>query len=258
MRIDIDSKSYGSKLRLKNIHLAFLKGKMTLVIGTSGAGKSTLIKCIIGSTNFEGEARGYKKEDIGYIPQFPALNVMEKAKDAVFWSAVFSRNYKSRKACWKEADDYIEMMGLNNEKEQLIKKLSGGQKQRVSIAKELVRKKRIIVADEIDTGLDSGVSRILIRKLLDITHREDKTTIIISHNLSNMELYDNVVVLAKDENGVGRIAYFGKTAGMKEFFGVRNYVDILVKINTKEEGGDGEAKKYIEKYEELKKRGVEL
>ena len=258
MKIHIDSKSYGSKLRLKDVHLVFPKGKMTLIIGTSGAGKSTLIKCIIGTTHFNGEALGYSREDIGYIPQFPALNVMEKAEDAVFWPAVFSRNYGSRQDCWDAANEYLEMLGLASAKKQPICSLSGGQKQRVSIAKELVRKKDILVADEIDTGLDSGVSKIIIKKLREITYKEDKTTIIISHNLSNMELYDYVAVLAKDNQGIGQIAYFGKTENIKCFFGVREFADILVRINTRDEGGYGEANKFINDYKLLRQKGSVL
>ena len=251
MIVNINEKYYGKRLALKDIHLHFPKGKTALIIGTSGAGKSTMIKCIIGTTCFSGDTRGYNREDIGYIPQFPALNAMETVEDALYWSALFSRRYSSCKTAREAALAHARMMGLTNEKDRPIKNLSGGQKQRVSIAKELIRKKDIIIADEIDTGLDAGVARVLIGTIADITHKQNKTTIVISHNLSNMGLYDNAVVLVRDSAGTGRVAYSGNVCNMKEFFGVDDYVDILVKLNSSNEGGRGEADAYIRKYSRL-------
>ncbi len=251
MVVNIKEKCYGKTVALRNIHLYFPRGKTTLILGTSGAGKSTLIKCIIGETLFSGEIRDYRKEDIGFIPQFPALNTMETAENALYWSALFSRKYGSRKASRQAAAEYIRLMGLTNEKDHLIGDLSGGQKQRVSIAKELIRKKDIIIADEIDTGLDAGVSRVLIENLADITHKQQKTTIVISHNLSNMKLYDHAVVLVRDSKGTGRIAYAGKVNSLKQFFGTEDYGEILVKLNSPNEGGRGEADAYIKKFEEF-------
>lgn len=249
MIVNISKKCYGQSVALRNIHLNFPKGKTTLILGTSGAGKSTLIKCIIGETLFNGEIHDYKKEDIGFIPQFPALNTMETAENALYWSALFSRKYGSREASRREAAEYIKLMGLTGEKDHLISDLSGGQKQRVSIAKELIRKKDIIIADEIDTGLDAGVSRVLIANLANITHKQQKTTIVISHNLSNMMLYDYAVVLVRDSKGTGRIAYAGKVDSLKCFFDTDDYGEILVKLNSPNEGGRGEADAYIRKYE---------
>ena len=74
-----------------------------------------------------------------------------------------------------------------------------------------------------------------------ITYAENKTTIIVSHNLINIDLYDNVIVIAKDSSGTGRVAYAGCVNKMKSFFEVKNYVDVLIKVNTKEEGGLGQA-----------------
>ena len=103
------------------------------------------------------------------------------------------------------------------------------------------------IADEIDTGLDCGVSRDLVTKLCDITHRTGKTTIIISHNIVNIELYDRVVVLAKGSDKTGGIAYAGSPAYIRGFFEVNNYVDILTKINASDEGGMGQADYFIGK-----------
>ncbi len=247
MRVDIKEKLYSGKAALKDIHLVFPKGKTTLIIGTSGAGKSTLIKCLIGTTSFDGQVTDYRREEIAYIPQHPALNVRETAQEAIYWSALFSRLY-SKKDLESVVKRYVQDMGLQSVKDNEIRRLSGGQMQRVSIAKELVRGKNIIIADEIDTGLDCGVSRDLVSKLCAITRRENKTTIIISHNIVNIELYDRVIVLVKSSAKCGGIAYAGSPQYIRSFFEVKDYVDILSRVNAADEGGRGEADYFIRKF----------
>lgn len=256
MRIVIEEKVYPDRKNsaLKNVDLSFLPGKNTLIIGTSGAGKSTLIKCITGTCNFSGRIEGYSREQIAFIPQHPALNTRETAYEAVYWSALFSRKYRKRDERMKAVDKQIRSLGLYDVRDKEIRNLSGGQTQRVSIAKELVRKKNIIIADEIDTGLDCGVSRELVNSLCKIGKDEGKTTIIISHNIVNIKLYDYVVVLVKSSSKVGGIAYYGPVEGILEYFKgdedleVNDYVDILRLLNSKDEGGAGKADKYIKKY----------
>lgn len=256
MRVDITKKQYPKRIGLQDIHVTFPRGCTSLIIGTSGAGKSTLIKCMIGATSFEGEITDYNREDIAYIPQHPALNKLETARNAVYWSALFSRLYHGRAEIDRVVEQHLTDMGLQSVKDSEIQRLSGGQMQRVSIAKELIRGKNIIIADEIDTGLDCGVSRDLVKKLCNITRQRNKTTIIISHNIVNIELYDRVIVLAKETpvkgrktmDAPGRIAYAGSPAGIREFFGVKDYVDILTKINARDEGGEGLANDYIDKF----------
>jgi len=248
MKVDITEKKYQNHVALKNIHVLFPIGQTTLIIGTSGAGKSTLIKCMIGTTSYAGTITDYNREEIAYIPQHPALNTKETAHDAIYWSALFSRKYQGKQQIEKAVGQYIHSLGLQSVQDHEIRNLSGGQMQRVSIAKELIRKKSIIIADEIDTGLDCGVSRDLVSKLCNIGRRSSKTTIIISHNIVNISLYDRVVVLVKSSAGSGGIAYCGSSSNIRTYFGVRDYVDILTKLNAPDEGGRGEADLYIKKY----------
>lgn len=252
MQVDIIEKKYQSHVALRNIHIGFPAGYTSLIIGTSGAGKSTLIKCMIGATTFEGKISDYNQEDIAYIPQHPALNVRETAHDAIYWSALFSRLYRGKQKLNRAVDEHVREMGLQSVQNHEIRRLSGGQMQRVSIAKELIRGKNIIIADEIDTGLDCGVSRDLVSKLCGITRQRGKTTIIISHNIVNIELYDRVIVLAKGSDGTGGIAYAGSPAYIRGFFDVADYVDILTKVNAPDEGGRGEADYYIRKFQAVR------
>lgn len=261
VKVDIREKSYDGKRKiLKNIQLTFPKGKTTLMIGTSGAGKSTLIKCLIQQTSFKGvitDGNTSQKDmlkKIAYIPQHPALNKNETARQSIYWTARLNSLFESKSSLMKKTEKCMNDVGIDYVKDSLIKDLSGGQMQRVAIAKELIRDKEIIIADEIDTGLDCGVARSLCNMLNDISHRENKTVIVISHNLTNIELYDKVVVLVKDDDKIGRVAFSGNPKAMQNFFGIADYVDILLKLNSKDEGGEGKAEYYINKFE----RGTDL
>lgn len=251
MRIDILEKRYGQKTVLKDIHLQFHEGETTMIIGTSGAGKSTLIKCLIQQTKFDGTVEGYNASDIAYIPQHPTLNRHETAFDAIYWSSRFADLFARKDDLLLKTNDHVNKIGLSEVKNKQINKLSGGQVQRVSIAKELIRKKNIIVADEIDTGLDCGVAHKLIFDLSEITHHDKLTTIVISHNLINVDLFDKIIVLAKSSSGTGKIAFAGTPSEAKCHFETQNYVDILKKINSQDEGGEGIADTYIEKFQSL-------
>lgn len=256
MRVNIEEKSYDGKRKiLKNIKLDIPKHQTTLIIGTSGAGKSTLIKCLIRQTKFKGTIidEGYDHkamlEKIAYIPQHPALNKNETVEESIYWTARLNFLRQSKANLLEKTKKCINDAGLNYVCKQPVKALSGGQMQRVAIAKELIRDKEILIADEIDTGLDCGVARSLCNMLNHIAHKEKKTVIVISHNLINIELYDNVVVLVKDSNKTGRIAYHGSPYQMKTFFQVHDYVDILMKLNSEDEGGENLADFYIDQYE---------
>lgn len=256
MEVNIREKTYdGKKIILKNIQLTFPKGQTTLIIGTSGAGKSTLVKCLIRQTGFKGvisDGNISQKEilkKMAYISQHPALNKNETVEQSIYWTARLNSVFEAKANLMRKTTQCINDVGMNYVKESLIKDLSGGQMQRVAIAKELIRDKEIIIADEIDTGLDCGVARSLCYMLNDVAHRRNKTVIIISHNITNIELYDRVVVLVKDNSQTGRIAFSGSPRVMQNFFGISDYVDILLKLNSKDEGGEGSAEYFINKYE---------
>lgn len=254
MRIFIKEKAYGfinPKVIISDIDISFKKGESYLIIGASGAGKSTLIRCITGMTSFDGRTENFNRSDIAYIPQFPALNNDRTVNSEVYFSRKFAclcdRTLPSDNID-EVVRSQLRSVGIDSLADRPIHSLSGGQKQRVSICKEAVRGKHTIIGDELDTGLDVGTARSIIRNLCDITHKQGLTTIVISHNITNLMLFDNLIVLAKDSHGVGRLAYVGKPTNALSFFDAKDYTDILARINIKIEGGMGLADQYIAKY----------
>ena len=252
LRIDIESKSRYQKLKerviIKDIHLKLEPGTSTLVLGTSGAGKSTVISCITGNTRFRGKVKHDKKSRIAYIAQHPALNMDETVYEAVYYSGKYDHPGVSGKHVQDETERLMDMLGLENIRHNKIKNISGGQLKRTAIACELIRKTDILIMDEPDSGLDAGVAWRLSEHICDLTHRENKITLVISHNTTNINHYDNLLVLAKDSDNAGSVCFFGSPKEALSWFSVSQYHEILLKINSEEDEGYGLGPSYINKY----------
>ncbi|MBR3636324.1 MAG: ABC transporter ATP-binding protein, partial [Lachnospiraceae bacterium] len=109
---------------------------------------------------------------------------------------------------------------------------------------------------EPDSGLDGVVARGLFERLRKIAD-EGKIVIVISHTPDRViELFDDVIVLAKDETKTGRLAWYGPVNEAYEFFGKNSMEEILLSVNQKDEGGEGKADEFVGKYTDLMKEKV--
>ena len=70
------------------------------------------------------------------------------------------------------------------------------------------------------------------------------------------DLFDDVIVVAKDAKRTGRLAYYGNTIDAYDFFGKRTMEEILMSVNRTEEGGEGKADDFVRKYSTMKAGGV--
>ena len=138
-----------------------------------------------------------------------------------------------------------------------MEKLSGGQRKRLSIAMEFISDPTLFILDEPDSGLDGVVARSLFEKLRAIAD-SGKIVMVITHTPDRViDLFDDVIVLAKDGSRTGRMAYYGTVEDARAFFGKESMEEILLAVNQKEEGGDGRADEFIEKYAEQLLSGAE-
>ena len=108
----------------------------------------------------------------------------------------------------------------------------------------------LFILDEPDSGLDGVVARNLFETLRKIAD-EGKIVIVITHTPDRViDLFDDVMVLAKDATRTGRLAYYGPIKDAYTFFGKQSMEEILLSINQKDEGGEGRADEFVEKYGE--------
>ena len=260
--------------RLGKINLSFKDGEFVLLTGPSGTGKTTLLKCIAGLTSYNGSVTIQRddrlrsvtssKAEIGYIGQYPALNPYERVERAIYWCARASFPVLPESTIEDMVRKNLSRVGLSAFSDRQIRRLSGGQQKRASIAAELVREKHILLGDEIDSGLDAAIGRYLLSILREVVHEENKIGIIVSHSLTNMRLYDRLVLLAADPSDKGRchVVYDGPPEKAPSYFDVdeksltESMIKILGLLTPVEDGGEGNTEFFIEKYEITKKKGV--
>ena len=247
---------------LQDINLTIPNGKLVLLLGGSGSGKTTLVNAITGyekanaivKLNGENIYTNYKemKYRIGFVPQQDLLRmndtVIETLEDAAKLRLPTDIRKEERE---KLINGVIDTLGLTGRQDGLVSKKSGGQKKRISIGTELISNPDLFILDEPDSGLDGVIARELFTKLRGIAD-EGKIVIAITHTPDRViDLFDRVIVLARDSGKVGRLAFYGTPAGARKFFGKDTMEGVVMSINNKEEGGEGRADEFIEKYARL-------
>ena len=253
---------FKKKYLLRDIHMYIQPGHMVLLLGGSGAGKTTYLNAVNGYEKAKAEVvlngknmyKNYKEMqyDIGFVPQ---LDLM-RGSDSVYRTLMDAASLRLPSDFTKaqreaRVEEVMEIFGLTPVKDNLVVKLSGGQRKRLSIAMEFIPNPSLFILDEPDSGLDGVMARELFQQLRMIAD-QGKIIIVITRTPDRViDLFDDVIVLAKDANRTGRLAYFGPIEEARTFFGRDKMEEIVKSINRKEEGGDGLADEFILKYAEV-------
>lgn len=195
---------------LKGVDLEIGKGELVSIMGASGSGKSTLLN-ILGilddydSGNYylndvliknlsETKAAEYRNRMIGFVFQSFNLisfkNAMENVALPLYYQNV------SRKKRNMQAMEYLEKMGLREHALHLPSELSGGQKQRIAIARALIARPQIILADEPTGALDSKTSQEVMDLLKEV-NEEGMTLVVVTHE-RDIAIQTNKIVHIKD------------------------------------------------------------
>ena len=264
LSINIDERSVHKAMKkvtlLKDINLSIEPGNMVLILGGSGAGKSTFVNAVTGyekadATIREGSIDYYRDYDkvkyrIGFVPQ---ENLMRE-EDTVGSTVKNAADMRLPADMGAEEKDrrikaVLETFGLSGREKELVSKLSGGQKKRLSICTEFIAEPSLFILDEPDSGLDGIMATELMENLRMIAC-SGKIVLVITHAPDRVaHLFDKVIVLAKSsETKVGQLAFYGGIQEARDFFGVDTMEDVVKRINAKNEGGEGRADEYIEKY----------
>ena len=244
---------------LKDIHMSIPTGRMVLLLGGSGAGKTTFLNAVTGyekanakiSLNGRDLYNNYEsmKYDLGFVPQQDLMRMSDTVYMTVDDAAAIRlpKNLGFLKKR-KRVTEVLEKFGLHSVMNSQVGKLSGGQRKRLSIAMELISDPTLFILDEPDSGLDGVVARNLFQSLRNIAD-EGKIVIVITHTPDRVtDLFDDVIVLAKDAARTGRLAYYGSVKEAYSFFGKNSMEEILLAVNQKDEGGEGRADEFVEKY----------
>ncbi len=267
LSVDIRSRTvrdfFKKKELLKDISLTIKPGTMVLLLGGSGAGKTTFVNALTGYEKADATVTLGKKDvykdfssvmyDIGFVPQVDLIRyndtVYNTIKDGALLKLPKEITEEGRE---EKINNALEIFGLRSVQKNLVSKLSGGQKKRTSIALEFVADPSLFILDEPDSGLDGVLARDLMERLHAIS-RKGKIVIVITHSPDRViDLFDEVIILAKDENRVGRLVFNGKVDDAKSFFARDTMEDIIKMINRRDEGGEGMSDELIKKFAEVR------
>ncbi|MFK5857107.1 MAG: ABC transporter ATP-binding protein [Bacteroidota bacterium] len=179
---------------LKGVDLNIGQGELVSIMGSSGSGKSTLLNIIGMLDNYdngefvlngqsmynlsEKKAAYFRNKFIGFVFQSFNLISFKNAIENVALPLYYQK--VSRKKRNMLAMEYLEKMGLAEWAHHLPNELSGGQKQRLAIARALISKPKVILADEPTGALDSATS-IEVMKLFKEIHASGITILIVTH-----------------------------------------------------------------------------
>ena len=253
---------FKKKTLLKDIHMAIQPGHMVLLLGGSGAGKTTFLNAVNGYERAKAEVtlngrnmyKNYKEMqyDIGFVPQADLIRGSDTVYRTLMDTAMLRLpNSFSRSERKDRVEEVMEIFGLTPVQHNLVSKLSGGQRKRLSIAMEFIPNPTLFILDEPDSGLDGVMARELFQQLRKIAD-QGKIIIVITHTPDRVaDLFDDVIVLAKDAKRTGRLAWFGPVDEARTFFGRNTMEEIVKAVNREEEGGDGLADEFIVKYAEV-------
>jgi phospholipid/cholesterol/gamma-HCH transport system ATP-binding protein len=191
-------KAFGDRQILRGVSFQVYAGEMLGLIGPSGCGKSTLLKIICGLLEpDEGEVIK-RSDEIGLVFQGSALlNSLSVRENLAI--ALERKHYKKA-----EQDAVIQeklnLVGLGEFTDAYPTSLSGGQQKRTSFARAIVNDPRIILYDEPTTGLDPVMSTVIEDYMIDLGHKLQPASIVVTHQFSTWSRTTDRVILMHSGN----------------------------------------------------------
>jgi lipoprotein-releasing system ATP-binding protein len=200
-------KRYGVVEVLKGVDITIQKGEIASIVGPSGSGKSTLLH-ILGTldkadsgtilmNNVQLNTLGGKKlaafrnSHIGFVFQFHHLLPEFTALENVCIPGWLAGRKKSEVKL--EAEKLLDMLRLSQRMENKPNQLSGGEQQRVAVARALINRPDVIMADEPTGNLDSVNAKELHQLFFDLRKQFNQTFLIVTHNEELAALSDRVL-----------------------------------------------------------------
>ncbi len=196
IKINGITKSFGAFQVLKGIDLEIRPREIVSIMGASGAGKTTLLQIIgtldrpdsgqivINNTDIatldERQLSAFRNRHIGFIFQFHQLLPEFTALENVQLPALIAG--KSFKESEKEAKEILSYLNLSQRTQHKPSQLSGGEKQRVAVARALINRPEIILADEPSGSLDSQNKEELYRLFFDLRNQFNQTFVVVTHD----------------------------------------------------------------------------
>lgn len=212
LRVSDVSKKYGDTTVLEGMSWTAEKGEILAVVGPSGSGKSTLLNLINLSTRPTTGSIHLDDQDLTALGRRHLRVARRKIGTAFQSAALFQRrtvtanvalplDYMSvnKSQARQQVTRLIERVGLTDRADYYPGQLSGGQKQRVGIARALALNPRVLLADEITSGLDPVTTSAILKLIKELRDELELTVVLVTHEMDVVrQVADSVLYL---ENG---------------------------------------------------------
>jgi putative ABC transport system ATP-binding protein len=224
---------------IRGITLDIRQGEFIVILGKSGSGKSTFVSLLGGlekptsgyvkfqrknlSTRSEDDLARLRRTEVGIVFQHFNLLEMMTAVENVELPLLIAKTPKSTRR--PNAIRVLELVGLGHRITNYPHELSGGEKQRVGIARALINKPRLILADEPTGDLDSTTGDNIIELLQEINHDIEwqPTIIMVTHDISKIKKGMRVLTLS-DGKIIDDVVFDGKDPTIFDRFGLPSEV----------------------------------
>lgn len=216
------TKRFGDLVAVDNISFSIEEGEIFGFLGPNGAGKTTtlsILSTLLAPSSGKAYVNGYDvvsqkaevRRSIGVVFQDPTLDEELTARENM---DIHRRLYGMKKSREK-IDELLELVELNNRKDQLVKNFSGGMKRRLEIARGLLHEPSILFLDEPTLGLDPQTRNHLWDYIRDMNREKKVTIILTTHYMDEAEkLSDRVAII-----DMGKIIALDTPSALKERLG---------------------------------------
>jgi ABC-2 type transport system ATP-binding protein len=228
-------KRYGGTVAVDDLSLRIDTGEVFGVLGTNGAGKTTTVEIIAGLRRPDRGRVAVLGLDPGRdrarVRQVLGVQLQQATLHGALTVAELVALYRSFYPDPRPAEELLALVGLGDQRDTRFEALSGGQQQRLSVALALAGRPRVVILDELSTGLDPRARRRMWTSI-ERLRAEDVTVVLVSHSMEEVErLCDRVALL----HG-GQAVAVGTPAELVALAGSADLDDAFVALT----GTDGE------------------
>ena len=193
---------------LDDVSFSIEQGEVVLIVGSSGSGKSTLLNMIglldsptngnilIDGTNTttlsDNQISSFRNKKLGFIFQFSNLLTDLSVLENILLPIQIAGSELSSE---KDAIDLLKAVGLEDQVYKRANKISGGQAQRVAIARGLINRPSIVLADEPTGNLDSVTSQTIVDLMKSMAKKLNQTFVIVTHDRQHFGEVDKVITI---------------------------------------------------------------
>ena len=187
---------YEDKVIFDSFNIEFEEKKVNVILGSSGVGKTTILNSIAGVLPYEGSIEGHE-DGVSYIFQkdrlIPTITIY-KNLDLILKTKIKDKTERKEKIL-----KMLSLLEIEDCAKKYVTEMSGGQIQRAAIARAFLYPSNVILLDEPFKALDTSLKSKLIKVLLELNRKEQKTVIFVTHAIDECLLAaDNVYVFANN------------------------------------------------------------